>query len=159
MNDELKARFDEIYSSPKDFPSRILDKYELHSCLKHSKNRRVYLFREKSSAKKVIVKCGEGENGELLKREYDILRAADPQTAQFFPETLDYFREGDMDYYVREYIEGITLDELVRIRGVLPPMEARSHGGNMLQHGAKASPRYTADNLPRHKTRKPYRLP
>ena len=29
-----------------------------------------------------------------------------------------------MHYYVREYIEGITLDELVRIRGVLPPKEA-----------------------------------
>lgn len=72
----------------------------------------------------MIVKCGELKNGELIKRDYDILNAADLQTAQLFPGVLDYFCEGDVHYYVREYIEGLTLDELVRIRGVLPPKEA-----------------------------------
>ncbi len=126
MNNELKTRFDEIYSPPKDLPSRILEKYELLSCLKHSESRQVYLFREISTAKKVIVKCGKAKNSELLKKEYDILCAADPQTAQLFPAPLDYFCEGDMHYYVREYAEGLTLDELVRTRGVLPTMEARA---------------------------------
>ena len=126
MNEELKARFDEIYSPQKDFPSRILEKYEPISCLKHSEGRQVFLFREKDSAKKVIVKCGKAKNGELLKREYDMLCAADPQTAQLFPAPLDYFCEDNLHYYVREYSEGLPLDELVRVRGVLPPMEARA---------------------------------
>lgn len=126
MKDELKARFEELYSPEEVFPERILGKYEPVSCLKYSDRRRVYLFREKIGAAKVIVKCGEGENGELLKREYNILRSADAQTAQFFPAALDYFCEGGTHYYVREYAEGITLDELVRVRGVLPPMEARA---------------------------------
>lgn len=126
MNNELKTKFDEMYSQMRDFPSQILEKYEPLSCLKHSGDRQVYLFRERSSAKRVIVKCGRGKNGELLKREYDILSAADPLSARFFPAVSDYFREGDVCYYVREYIEGLTLDELVRKRGILPPMEARA---------------------------------
>ena len=113
MNDELNEKFDESYSPPKGFPSRILDKYKPFSCLKYSENRRVYLFRDKATEEKVIVKCGEGKNGELLKREYDILSAADPQTAQLLPAPIDYFCEGDVHYYVREYIDGLTRDEFV----------------------------------------------
>lgn len=52
MNDEIKAKFDEIDSPTKGFPARILDKYEPLSCLKYSENRRVYLFREISSEKR-----------------------------------------------------------------------------------------------------------
>ncbi|MGN1338783.1 MAG: serine/threonine protein kinase, partial [Oscillospiraceae bacterium] len=126
MKDELKEGFDELYFPANGFPSRILEKYEPFSCLKYSDNIRVYLFRERATQKKVIVKCGEEKVGEQLKREYDILSAADTQTAQMFPDVLDHFCEGDVHYYVREYTEGFTLNELVRIRGVLPPMEARA---------------------------------
>ena len=52
MNDKLKERFEEVYSPKKEFPSRILEKYEPLSCLKHSEDRQVFLFREKSSAKR-----------------------------------------------------------------------------------------------------------
>lgn len=121
---ELQSRFEEIYVPADDLPRRITDRYTVVSCLKYSDERRIYLLLDKTTLEKMILKCGSGENGCLLEHEYSILSELNISFRDGLPQVVEYFCENDMHYYIRNYIEGVTLDALMDIRGVMSPSEA-----------------------------------
>lgn len=103
--------FNEKYNASYALPEKITLEYEVVSCLKYTEERQVYLITEKDTKQRLILKCGTGKSGELLRREYDIiseLKARNVECSMLLMP-IDYFRIENTHYYIREYAEGKTL--------------------------------------------------
>ena len=115
--------FLEIYSSSVladiSLPESFNAQYSLLSCLKEGR-RSVYLVRDRAGLPAVLkIQPRGGEDS--LRREYELLRSlSHPQ----LPRALAYFVHGDMEYMLREYVPGMSLQELVESRGPLSPAQA-----------------------------------
>lgn len=113
---DITEIFSEEYKAPEFLHSKISEKYRILSCLKYTKERQVYLLERRKDKEKFILKCGNGRNGDLLKREYDIVgELADKSKDLLRP--IDYFSVDDRHFYIREYAEGRTLSSMIE-RGV-----------------------------------------
>ena len=82
----------------------------------------VYLTTHPELKNKVVIKKltirGRGEWKERFKREAQILRElSSPYVVRMF----DYFSEGQANYIVLEYVDGMSLDKLIKKQGALPP--------------------------------------
>ncbi len=105
-------------------PKVITDKYDVLSCLKESSVRQVYLIQNRESGERAVLKCGSGENGDLLFQEYSIANTLSGRCDMLL-KSIDYFFEEHTHYYIREYAEGCSLAELVRQNGAFPEKECR----------------------------------
>lgn len=121
MEKELKKRFEEIYSKEWEIPGNLQEHYQILSCLKYTKERQVYLIEERDGSQKKILKCGKSTQAELLKEEYRYLQE---MSASFFPKVDFQGEEKGFFYFVREYIEGKTLYELINEKETLEEQEA-----------------------------------
>lgn len=105
-------------------PTRITDRYDILSCLKHSDKRKVYLIRDKQKGEKAVLKCGSGSNGDLLFQEYNITKTFSSK-CDILLNSIDYFFEEHTHYYIHEYASGCTLAQIVAENGALPEEESR----------------------------------
>lgn len=79
-----------------------------------------YRCRDRESERVVLVKQAKPSKGkiavQLLERERDVLgRLSHP----FIPALLDFLAAGDSHWLVTEYIEGLTLEELIFEKGMI----------------------------------------
>lgn len=106
-------------------PAEITSRYEVTGCLKKDENgkKETYFLRRLSDGIPAILR---------ITRDYD---AEDALTEARLLEQLDYpgipkvyasFEKDDGHYLVREYMEGRTLDEIVRTKGTLSEDEVFS---------------------------------
>ena len=101
-------------------PESLAAQYRLLSCLKEGR-RSVYLVRDQAGWPAVVKTQPSGEE-DSLRREYELLRSLrHPQ----LPRPLVYLETEGREYLVREYIPGISLQELIDSRGPLSPEQAR----------------------------------
>lgn len=106
---DFDEKLNEIYVQP-ELPKQLSDKYQVLSCLKHSK-KRIYLIEDISSGEKYILKCADGTYAVLLKKEYSTLKRVSDEGC--CPRIFSYCEEGETVYLVREYVSGETVQEKV----------------------------------------------
>lgn len=101
-------------------PESLNAQYFLISCLKDGE-RAVYLVRDQVGCLAILKTQPAGRKDSLLP-EYRLLRTlSHPQ----LPRPLAYLEENGREYLVREYVEGLSLYDLVLSQGPLPPARAR----------------------------------
>ena len=101
-------------------PESLAAQYRLLACLKEGR-RSVYLVKDQAGWP-AVVKTQPSGGEDSLRREYELLRSLrHPQ----LPRPLAYMEMESREYLVREYISGISLQELVDSRGPLSPAQAR----------------------------------
>lgn len=77
----------------------------------------VYLAEHQRLGKKVVLKADKrnvSTKPELLRREVDVLKEL---SNPYIPVVYDYFIEDDTSYTVMDYVDGQSLDKLIKTRG------------------------------------------
>ncbi len=115
MTNDIVGFFSEQYEAPTFLHEKITAEYKILSCLKHTDERQVYLLSRLCDNNKFILKCGTGINGELLRREYDIVSKLTGKEKEFsaMPKPVDYFHSDGKHFYIRQYAEGKTLASMI----------------------------------------------
>lgn len=83
----------------------------------------VYLAEHLRLGKKVVLKADKrnvNTKAELLRREVDVLKEF---SNPYIPIVYDYFIENDISYTVMDYVDGQSLDKLLKARGHFTPPE------------------------------------
>lgn len=93
-----------------------LSSYRFVSCVTDSDRKKTWLL-EKRDGQKVLCKYASGEYVDMLRTESVFFTLG---KFPFVPYVLDYFEDGESAYLIREYIEGLTMTELVEREGPLP---------------------------------------
>ena len=97
-------------------PPKLAEQYSLQSCLKDGE-RQVYLLRDREN-RPAVLKLQPTGREDTLRGEYDLLQKL--RHTQL-PRPLAYLEWEGTEYFVREYIEGISLAEWVDAQGILTP--------------------------------------
>ncbi len=90
--------------------------YRVLCCLKESGDKKIYLLEERNGLKRLICKIASDEQAAFLKREYEILEKL---SGIWRFDTLKLKESEKTCALLRDYVDGITLAELVRQDGVL----------------------------------------
>jgi serine/threonine protein kinase len=91
-------------------PQELANQYDVKACLKETQNKQVYLLSAKTDLKKYILKINSNQCKEKLEDEYRLHISL--KHIGLVPATL-FLKEENESYFIREYVEGITLTELV----------------------------------------------
>lgn len=109
-------------------PPLLHSQYSVLSCLKDGE-RQVYLIQDQAGWPAVLKMQPAGRE-DALRQEYDLLQGVShPQ----IPRPLFYLEWEGAEYLVREYVEGISLYELVTAKGALAPDKVRSIAKSLCQ--------------------------
>lgn len=111
------------YDDKNSIPSIIKKNYRQISCLKHTKEKQVYVVEDKNNGDKYILKCALNEGAKFLETEYKFLNE---QELDFLPKVVFGEQIGDGFYVIRQYFKGETLESYVEKRGCLSVKEALS---------------------------------
>lgn len=95
----------------------LLQKYELIEQLGQGGAGRVFLARDKNLNRLVAVKEHMVQEKTDIYREVEFLKELKHPG---LPEIYDFFREGESDYLVMEYVEGISLRKYLKKNGRVP---------------------------------------
>ncbi len=124
---DINQSFMEEYAFFEAVPERITQKYDVITCLKHTEERSVYLLKRISDGAHILLKYGKGKSGFLLENEYNIVcNLLKEEDCDFVIKPIDFFKENDCSYYLREYIKGSTLEMMVEMGNVFSEKEAAS---------------------------------
>ncbi|MDF2487075.1 MAG: hypothetical protein K0R46_3243, partial [Herbinix sp.] len=93
-------------------PLEITDKYDVKACLKKTENKQVYIIYRKSDGMKCILKCTGIESRENLVEEYGLHHSL---LHTGLVPAVEFIKKSDCGYFIREYIEGNTIAELVEM--------------------------------------------
>ncbi len=93
-------------------PSKITDRYFVCACLKETVSKQVYLIRRNSDGKKCILKCLSCASQENLKEEYNLHHDL---SHIGLVAAIEYMEDDQYRYFIREYIEGNTITELLEM--------------------------------------------
>ncbi len=99
-------------------PDELSAGYEVVSCLKYSEQGSTWLLHDTASGHPYLLKtASDPVYGKLLRNEQEILdfihSAGHSGLADTFPSPVRLVTQGDAFFYVRTFIEGKTLEELV----------------------------------------------
>ena len=93
-----------------------LKNYRFVSCLTDSGQKKNWLL-QNCNGQKILCKYASGEYIDMLRTEASFGSLG---KFSFVPYVFDYFEIGNSAYLLREYIDGLTLSELVEKEGTLP---------------------------------------
>lgn len=110
-------------------PEELAARYEVVSCLKYSEQSSTCILRDSSSGRPYLLKTASDlVYGKLLKNEKEILEyihsIEHSWLTDTFPSPVRLVTQGDTFFYVRTYIEGKTLEELVESNYKKPGLPA-----------------------------------
>lgn len=95
-------------------PQEIKNHYQIVECLKDGEDTWTLLVKEKTVGFICVLKQGRGVYGELLKREYEILKELQEMGLRGIPKPYCLIENGEHRYFFREYIEGKSLYEIAQ---------------------------------------------
>lgn len=102
-------------------PEALGERYRPVACLKDGE-RQVYLVQDQDG-RPAVLKVQPAGREDTLRQEYELLRQLHhPQ----LPRALDYLESHGREYLVREYVEGVSLYDLVMDRGPFPQSQAKA---------------------------------
>ena len=95
-----------------ELPPIITYNYSLCACLKRTENKQVYLIQGKTDEQKYILKCISSQSHENLLEEYKLHLTL---THAGLVPAVDFIKGEQESYFIREYVEGNTITELVEM--------------------------------------------
>lgn len=111
------------YDDKNSIPHVVSKDYHPISCLKHTKEKQVYVVEENETGDKYILKCAQNEGAKFLETEYKFLSE---QNLDFLPKVV-FGEQIDHGFYmIRQYFKGETLESYVEKKGCLSVKEALS---------------------------------
>lgn len=128
---EESRKFSEKYQEEMEkypLPEEIRGQIVVKKCLKEGRDSRVLLCQEKLLGTPLVVKWARGDLGKRLVQEYRILGELEEMGVCGIPHPYTLFEKGEDVYFLREYVKGQSLFELVEKEGTLPERRIREIG-------------------------------
>lgn len=118
--------FQKTYRNEFTLPEKLSETYSIVSCLKYSDERQIYVLKDRNG-KKFVLKTENGDDSTRLENEYRIASLIiRSQGQEGVPKPVMLLREDSCTYYIREYIEGKTIRDIIEKNGCLSEKQTRS---------------------------------
>lgn len=104
-------------------PEDIQEHWTVYECLKESEDSSTFLVKETATGILCVLKWGRNRQTEFLRNEMEIMKKMADRKLSGIPKTYRIFEENGEVYLVREYIEGMSLAQMVLQKGGISEAE------------------------------------
>ena len=104
-------------------PEDMQEHWTVYECLKESEDSSTFLVKETVTGILCVLKWGRNRQAEFLRNEMEIMKKMADRKLSGIPKTYRIFEENGEVYLVREYIEGMSLAQMVLQKGGISEAE------------------------------------
>ena len=104
-------------------PEDMQEHWTVYECLKESEDSSTFLAKETATGILCVLKWGRNRQTEFLRNEMEIMEKMADRKLSGIPKTYRIFEENGEVYLVREYIEGMSLAQMVLQKGGISEAE------------------------------------
>lgn len=104
-------------------PEDMQEHWTVYECLKESEDSSTFLVKETATGILCVLKWGRNRQAEFLRNEMEIMEKIADRKLSGIPKTYRIFEENGEVYLVREYIEGMSLAQMVLQKGGISEAE------------------------------------
>ena len=104
-------------------PGDMQEHWSVYECLKESEDSSTFLVKETATGILCVLKWGRNRQAEFLRNEMEIMKKMADRKLSGIPKAYRIFEENGEVYLVREYIEGISLAQMILQKGGIPEEE------------------------------------
>ena len=104
-------------------PEDMQEHWTVYECLKESEDSSTFLVKETATGILCVLKWGRNRQAEFLRNEIEIMKKMADRKLSGIPKAYRIFEENGEVYLVREYIEGISLAQMVLQKGGISEAE------------------------------------
>ena len=104
-------------------PEDMQEHWTVYECLKESEDSSTFLVKETATGILCVLKWGRNRQAEFLRNEMEIMEKMADRKLSGIPKTNRIFEENGEVYLVREYIEGMSLAQMVLQKGGISEAE------------------------------------
>lgn len=104
-------------------PEDMQEHWTVYECLKESEDSSTFLVKETVTGILCVLKWGRNRQTEFLRNEMEIMEKMADRKLSGIPKTYRIFEENGEVYLVREYIEGMSLAQMVLQKGGISEAE------------------------------------
>lgn len=104
-------------------PEDMQEHWTVYECLKESEASSTFLVKETATGILCVLKWGRNRQAEFLRNEMEIMEKMADRKLSGIPKTYRIFEENGEVYLVREYIEGMSLAQMVLQKGGISEAE------------------------------------
>lgn len=104
-------------------PEDMQEHWTVYECLKESEDSSTFLVKETATGILCVLKWGRNRQAEFLRNEMEIMEKMADRKLSGIPKTYRIFEENGEVYLVREYIEGMSLVQMVLQKGGISEAE------------------------------------
>ena len=104
-------------------PADMQEYWTVYECLKESEDSSTFLVKETATGILCVLKWGRNRQTEFLRNEMEIMKKMADRKLSGIPKAYRIFEENGEVYLVREYIEGMSLAQMVLQKGGISEAE------------------------------------
>ena len=104
-------------------PEDMQEHWTVYECLKESEDSSTFLVKETATGILCVLKWGRNRQAEFLRNEMEIMEKMADRKLSGIPKAYRIFEENGEVYLVREYIEGMSLAQMVLQKGGISETE------------------------------------
>ena len=104
-------------------PEDMQEQWTVYECLKESEDSSTFLVKETATGILCVLKWGRNRQTEFLRNEMEIMKKMADRKLSGIPKAYRIFEENGEVYLVREYIEGMSLAQMVLQKGGISEAE------------------------------------
>lgn len=104
-------------------PEDMQEHWTVYECLKESEDSSTFLVKETATGILCVLKWGRNRQTEFLSNEMEIMKKMADRKLSGIPKAYRIFEENGEVYLVREYIEGMSLAQMVLQKGGISEAE------------------------------------
>ena len=104
-------------------PEDMQEHWTVYECLKESEDSSTFLVKETATGILCVLKWGRNRQTEFLRNEMEIMKKMADRKLSGIPKAYRIFEENGEVYLVREYIEGMSLAQMVLQKGDISEAE------------------------------------
>lgn len=104
-------------------PEDMQEYWTVYECLKESEDSSTFLVKETATGILCVLKWGRNRQAEFLRNEMEIMKKMADRKLSGIPKAYRIFEENGKVYLVREYIEGMSLAQMVLQKGGISEAE------------------------------------
>ena len=105
-------------------PEDMQEHWTVYECLKESEDSSTFLVKETVTGILCVLKWGRNRQAEFLRNEMEIMKKMADRKLSGIPKAYRIFEENGEVYLVREYIEGMSLAQMVLQKGGISEAES-----------------------------------
>lgn len=104
-------------------PEDMQEHWTIYECLKESEDSSTFLVKETATGILCVLKWGRNRQAEFLRNEMEIMKKMADRKLSGIPKAYRIFEENGKVYLVREYIEGMSLAQMILQKGGISEAE------------------------------------